>query len=52
MGKYILHTWIYHKQLVGGGDDDDANLSVAEDGELMGFLKETHPPLREGYLTR
>lgn len=32
------------------GEDDESDLGVAEHGELVGFLEEPIPPLREGHL--
>lgn len=34
----------------GAGEDDEADLRIAEDGELLGLLQQPAPPLREGHL--
>jgi len=40
------------EEFAGGGEDDEADLGVAEDGELLGLLKQPPPPLGEGHLPR
>ena len=34
----------------GAGEDDEADFGVAQDGELLGLLHQTIPPLGEGHL--
>ena len=36
--------------LAGGGEDEESNLGIAENGELKGLLHEAVPPLGEGDL--
>lgn len=36
----------------GGGEDDEGDLGVAEDGELLRLLEQPPPPLRERHLPR
>lgn len=38
-------------ELAGAGENDEANLGIAEDGELLCLLQEPVPPLRESHLT-
>lgn len=38
------------EEFAGGGEDDKADLGVAEDGELLGLLEQAPPPLGEGHL--
>lgn len=40
------------EELARGGEDDEPNLGVAEDGELLGLLEQPPPPLGEGHLPR
>ena len=35
----------------GAGEDDDTNLSIAENRKLLGFLQESVPSLGESHLT-
>jgi len=37
-------------EAIGGGEHDERDVDVAEDGELVGLLDEAIPPLREGHL--
>jgi hypothetical protein len=40
------------EELPGGGEDDEPDVGVAEDGELLGLLEQPLPPLGEGHLPR
>ena len=40
------------EEFAGGGEDDEADLGVAEDGELLGLLEQPPPPFGEGHLPR
>jgi hypothetical protein len=37
-------------EAAGAGEDHETNLGIAEDSELLGFLEDPVPPLREGHL--
>jgi len=37
-------------EAIGGGEHDERDVDVAEDGELVRLLDEAIPPLREGHL--
>lgn len=34
-------------KLAGAGEDDDSDLSIAQDREFLGFLQQSIPPLRK-----
>lgn len=40
------------EQLAGGGEDDERDLGVAEDGELLRLLEQAPPSLGERHLPR
>lgn len=47
-----IDAWVAKgESLAGGGEDDDGNLSAAEDAELTGLLEEACTALREADLT-
>lgn len=37
-------------RLAGGGEDEEGDFSIAEDGELERLLQDSVPPLRESHL--
>lgn len=37
-------------EAIGGGEHDERDVDVAEDGQLVRLLDEAIPPLREGHL--
>lgn len=58
MNQVVLYIYIYDQaayvpgaceivELAGAGEDDDSDLSIAQDREFLGFLQQSIPPLRK-----